>query len=151
MLRHGAKCTIFSRTQSKLDEAAAEMRRDISGAQVLAISGDVREPADLERAMAETVKQFGSLDIVVVGAAGNFLALAENLSYKAFKTVIDIDLLGAWNTCRAAFPYMKASGNANVIAVSATMHYSGTAMQVHPVAAKAGIDAMIRTLALEWG
>lgn len=125
MLRHGAKVCIFSRTQSKLDDAAAEMRRDIPGAQVLAISGDVREPADLEKAMATTAEKFGGIDIVVVGAAGNFLALAENLSYKAFKTVIDIDLLGAWNTCKAAFPYLKKSGNANIVAVSATMHYQG--------------------------
>ncbi|KAI9009230.1 hypothetical protein DFJ74DRAFT_700025 [Hyaloraphidium curvatum] len=150
-LRHGAKCTIFSRTQSKLDAAADEMRRDIPGAQVLAIAGDVRNPEDIEAAMKTTAEKFGGIDIVIVGAAGNFLALAENLSYKAFKTVIDIDLLGAWNTCKAAFPYLKKSGNANIIAISATMHYQGTAMQVHPVAAKAGIDAMIRTLAIEWG
>lgn len=123
ILRHGGKATIFSRTQSKLDEAANEMRRDIPGAQVLAVAGDVRKPEDLERAMKMTAEKFGGIDIVVVGAAGNFLALAENLSYKAFETVIAIDLLGAWNTCRAAFPYLKKSGNSNVIAVSATMHY----------------------------
>ncbi|KAI9023962.1 2,4-dienoyl-CoA reductase [Hyaloraphidium curvatum] len=151
MLRHGAKATIFSRTQERLDRAAEQMRKDIPGAEVLAISGDVRNPEDLEKAVKATVERFGKIDIVVAGAAGNFLAPIEQLSYRAFKTVVDIDLLGTFNTIKACFPHLKASGNASIIGVTATLHYHGTPWQVHPVAAKAGVDAMFKTMAVEWG
>jgi peroxisomal 2,4-dienoyl-CoA reductase len=83
MLRHGAKGTIFSRTQERLDNAAAQMRSDIPGCEVLAISGDVRNPMDLEKAVKATVDKFGRIDIVVAGAAGNFLSPIETLSYNA--------------------------------------------------------------------
>lgn len=151
MLRHGARGTIFSRTQERLDKAAEQMRKDIPGCEVLAIAGDVRNPEDLEKAVKATAERFGKIDIVVAGAAGNFLAPIEHLSYRAFKTVIDIDLLGTFNvgmswrsaarvgtplnllssntpqTIKSCYPYLKASGNASVIGVTATLHYNGTA------------------------
>lgn len=169
MLRHGAVGCIFSRTQERLDKAADQMRKDIPGAQVLAIAGDVRNPVNLEEAMKATVEKFGKLDTLVACAAGNFLAPIEHLSYNAFKTVIDIDLLGgfpldrqlcsiliplpagSFNTIKAAYPYLKKSGNASCIGITATLHYNGTPWQAHPVAAKAGIDALWRTVASELG
>ena len=118
MLRHGASGTIVSRTQERLDKAAEQMRKDIPGAQVLAIAGDVRTPTDLEAAIKATVDRFGRIDIVVACAAGNFLSPIETLSYNAFKTVVDIDLLGSFNTVKAAFPYLKKNGNSSIIGVS---------------------------------
>jgi len=155
MVRHGAKACIVSRTQERLDKAAREMMSAVPGSEVLPIAADVRKPDELEAAAKKCVEKFGRIDIVVCGAAGNFLAPAEKLSYNAFKTVIEIDLLGSYNTVKACFPYLKESGaqtgNSSIIAVTATLHYRGAANQIHPVAAKAGIDAMIRTLSVEWG
>ncbi|KXS16105.1 2,4-dienoyl-CoA reductase [Gonapodya prolifera JEL478] len=150
-LRHGAKVTIVSRSKDRLEAAAAEMKKNIPGAQVLAVAADVRDPQQLEAAAKATADKFGRIDILICGAAGNFLAPAESLSYRAFRTVIEIDLIGTFNTIKACFPYLKRSGAASVIGISASLHYKGTALQIHPVAAKAGIDAMFKTLANEWG
>jgi peroxisomal 2,4-dienoyl-CoA reductase len=90
------------------------------------------------------------LDILVNGAAGNFMALAENLSPNGFGTVIDIDLKGTFNVSRAAFPHLKQRGGA-ILNISATLQLLGTVGQSHASAAKAGIDSLTRSLAAEWG
>jgi 2,4-dienoyl-CoA reductase [(3E)-enoyl-CoA-producing], peroxisomal len=100
--------------------------------------------------MAETLDAFGRLDILVNGAAGNFVCLAENLSPNGFGTVVDIDLKGTFNVSRAAFPLLKKQGGA-ILNISATLQLLGTIGQSHASAAKAGIDALTRSLAAEWG
>ncbi|CAG8752956.1 3496_t:CDS:2 [Dentiscutata erythropus] len=137
MLRHGAKAAIISRSQDKLDKAAEEMRKEI-GAEVLAIAADVRNPEDVIKAVELTIEKFGRIDILVNGAAGNFLASAEKLSYRAFRTVVEIDLIGTFNASKACFPHLKKSKGV-VINVSANLHY------------QAGVDALTKALALEWG
>ncbi|CAG8522116.1 12045_t:CDS:2, partial [Dentiscutata heterogama] len=152
MLRHGAKAAIISRSQGKLDKAAEEMRKEI-GAEVLAIAADVRKPEDVIKAVELTIEKFGRIDILVNGAAGNFLAAVENLSYRAFRTVIEIDLIGTFNASKACFPHLKKSKGV-VINVSANLHYQAslaTPYQSHAMAAKAGVDALTKALALEWG
>jgi 2,4-dienoyl-CoA reductase [(3E)-enoyl-CoA-producing], peroxisomal len=96
------------------------------------------------------VEAFGGLDILVNGAAGNFMALAENLSPNGFGTVIDIDLKGSFNVSRAAYPHLKVRGGA-ILNISATLQLLGTVGQSHASAAKAGIDSLTRSLAAEWG
>jgi peroxisomal 2,4-dienoyl-CoA reductase len=100
--------------------------------------------------VAATVEAFGHLDIVVNGAAGNFLCRAEELSSNGFGTVVDIDLKGTFNVCRAAFAELKKN-RGQILNISATLHYGGTPMQLHVSAAKAGVDALTRNLAVEWG
>ncbi len=118
--------------------------------EALAIAADVRNPDEVERAIAATVERFGRVDIVVNGAAGNFLCTAEELSPNGFGTVVDIDLKGTFNVCRAAFAELKKN-QGQILNISATLHYLGTPMQLHVSAAKAGIDALTRNLAVEWG
>ena len=101
-------------------------------------------------AVAETVRQFGRLDILVNGAAGNFLCVAEKLSPNGSGTVVDIDLKGTFHVSRAALPHLKLRGGV-ILNVSATLQYLGTIGQVHAASAKAGVDTMTRTLAVEWG
>ncbi|RIB21361.1 2,4-dienoyl-CoA reductase [Gigaspora rosea] len=149
MLRHGAKAVIISRRFDKLDKAAEEMRKEI-GAEVLAIAADVRKPEDIIKAVELTIEKFGRIDILVNGAAGNFLSAIETLSYRAFRTVIEIDLIGTFNTSKACFPHLKKSKGV-VINVSANLHYQATLYQSHAMAAKAGVDALTRAMALEWG
>jgi peroxisomal 2,4-dienoyl-CoA reductase len=118
--------------------------------EAFAIAADVRNPEEVEQAVAATVARFGKVDIVVNGAAGNFLCAAEELSPNGFGTVVDIDLKGSFNVCRAAFEQLKQH-QGQVLNISATLHYLGTPMQLHVSAAKAGVDALTKNLAVEWG
>jgi 2,4-dienoyl-CoA reductase [(3E)-enoyl-CoA-producing], peroxisomal len=97
------------------------------------------------------LKQYGKLDILVNGAAGNFLCPPEALSPNAFKTVIDIDLIGTFHMARASFEALKASGDALIINITATLQLRGSPFQAHAMAAKAGVDALTKGLAADWG
>ena len=100
--------------------------------------------------MQECVARCGAIDIVVSGAAGNFLARAAELSPKGFRTVIDIDLIGSFHVLKAAYPHLRRPGGV-AINISALQSFQPAHAQVHACAAKAGIDQMMRCLALEWG
>src|SRR3989441_470284 len=144
----GASVAICGRTQDKLDSAAEELRA--LGAKVCPVVADVRDMTALEAAFARSRAELGPMDVLVCGAAGNFLVPAEKLSPNGFKTVIDIDLLGSFNASRAAFEQLKET-RGTIIYISAGMAYVPHAYQVHVGAAKAGIDMMMKNLALEWG
>ena len=139
------------------------------------IQGDVRKPEDVGRWVSvATASSGGTLDVLVNCAAGNFLAAADALSANGFRTVLDIDAVGTFSTSRAAFPALKRAaergGSENeaptssssstsspspsspvIINISATLHYGATWWQAHACAAKAAVDALTRSLALEWG
>ena len=144
----GANVAICGRTEEKLDNAAVELRA--FGAKVCTAVADVREMAALEAALAKTKTELGSVDVLICGAAGNFLVSAEQLSANGFRTVIDIDLMGAFNASRAAFSQLQET-KGSIIFISAGQAYMPYAYQVHVAAAKAGIDMMMKNLALEWG
>ena len=148
----GAHLAICGRTQEKLDQAAielAELNAHADG-KTLAAAADVRDAAALAAAFARTQSEIGPIDVLVAGAAGNFLCPAEALSPNGFKTVIDIDLLGAFHAAREAFAQLKATRGC-IIFISAGQAFVPHAYQVHVGAAKAGIDNMMKNLALEWG
>lgn len=148
--RFGADVCIVSRKQDVLDKTAAEIRA-ATGREVLGVAADVREPDAIGRAVAAAVERFGKLDTLVNGAAGNFLAPAAGLSPNGFRTVVEIDLVGTFNASRAAFEHLRGSGNGLVLNISATLHYHGTPLQAHASAAKAGVDALTKNFAVEWG
>lgn len=144
----GARVAITSRKRENL-----ELMRDLiekNGGECFAIPADVRDYAAVEAAISETVKTFGKIDVVVNGAAGNFLCNAGELSANGFGTVIDIDAKGTFNVCRAAFEELKKT-RGQILNISATLHLTATPMQIHVSAAKAAVDAMTRNLAVEWG
>lgn len=144
----GAKVAIFSRSQARIDTAVAELRQH--GGEVIGLTGDVRSYDSLSTALGHVAETWGAIDILISGAAGNFLAPAATLSANAFKTVIDIDLLGTFNVMRAAWPHLNKPG-ARIINISAGQSWLPTVNQIHACAAKAGVDQITRTLALEWG
>jgi len=158
----GASVALVSRSLEHLEPAAKAINdargrsstvsegADSGSGEALAVAADVRNFEQVEKAMAETVARFGKIDIVVNGAAGNFLSPAEALSPNGFGTVVDIDLKGTFNVCRAAFAQLKEH-QGQILNISATLHYLGTPMQLHVSAAKAGVDALTRNLAVEWG
>jgi NAD(P)-dependent dehydrogenase (short-subunit alcohol dehydrogenase family) len=116
----------------------------------MGLSADVRDYAALETVFKKTREDYGEIDVVICGAAGNFPAPAIGMSANAFKAVVDIDLLGTFNTCRAAFEHLRKPG-ASVINISAPQALAPMLFQSHVCAAKAGVDMITRTLAMEWG
>jgi NAD(P)-dependent dehydrogenase (short-subunit alcohol dehydrogenase family) len=148
----GAGIAICGRTQEKLDAAAEGLRKlnAHAGGKVLPVAADVRDPAALEAAFTRTRSEIGPIDVLVSGAAGNFLCPAEALSPNGFKTVIDIDLLGAFHASRGAFEQLKQTRGC-LLYIGAPQAFVPQSHQVHVAAAKAGIDMMMKNLAIEWG
>lgn len=144
----GADIAICGRTQETLDDARAELER--LGARVVARTADVRDAAALADVMAATRDELGPITVLVCGAAGNFPCPAERLSPKGFKAVVDIDLLGSFNACHAAFEQLEAT-RGSIVFISAGQAFTPYLAQSHVGAAKAGIDNLMRNLALEWG
>jgi len=145
---HGAKLAITSRKEENL--IAQKQFIEESGGKCFAVAADVRDFDAVQNAIARTVEEYGHIDIIVNGAAGNFLCAAEQLSPNGFGTVVDIDTKGTFNVCRAAFEELKKS-QGQILNISATLHYLATPMQIHVSAAKAGVDAITRNLSAEWG
>eukprot|EP01065_Artemidia_motanka_P005366 TRINITY_DN1259_c16_g1_i1.p2 TRINITY_DN1259_c16_g1~~TRINITY_DN1259_c16_g1_i1.p2 ORF type:complete len:321 (+),score=109.03 TRINITY_DN1259_c16_g1_i1:79-963(+) len=150
LCKHGAKCVIMGRRVAFLDKAADQLRSE--GLTVAVASGDIRKPADCQKAVQTAVDTFGQLDILVNNAAGNFLSSLDHITPNGFKTVIDIDTLGTFNMCHAAFePLKRSQFGGNIIMMTATLHLGATWYQAHPSAAKAAVDSLSRSMALEWG
>jgi len=144
----GARVSIVGRNLEKSLAAAEAIKQ--AGGQAEGFSADVRDFDSLLTAIEDARTRFGLLDTVVAGAAGNFVAEAAGMSANGFRTVIDIDLLGTYNTMRAAYAHLRRPG-ATLLAISAVQSTMPTAGQSHVCAAKAGIDMLIRCLAVEWG
>lgn len=146
--RHGARVVITSRKQDVLDAAQKEFEKE--NIECFISASDIRDPERIEQVIAATIAEYGSLDIVINNAAGNFPAPIEKISYNGFKTIIDIDLLGTYNVTKAAYTaYMKEYGG-NIVNITAPFEHWGVSYQSHVAAAKAGIDSLTRTCAVEW-
>lgn len=146
--RSGARVSVASRKQENIDAAVRVLR--IHGNDVLGLQADVRDFESVGRAFEAAHQAFGPIDVLVSGAAGNFLADFNALSPNGFKVVIDIDLNGTFHVLRQAFPYLRRPG-ASVINITAPQASVPIRGQVHVCAAKAGVDQVTRVLALEWG
>jgi len=147
--RAGARVAVLSRSQDKVDAAVA--RLEALGALAMGFSADVREYEPLAATLAATATKWGPIDVLVSGAAGNFPALAKNLSPNGFKAVVDIDLRGTYNVTKAAFEaYLRQHGG-HIVNISAPFQNLGVSLQAHVAAAKAGVDALTRTCAVEFG
>ncbi|HEY1342126.1 MAG TPA: SDR family oxidoreductase [Bryobacteraceae bacterium] len=145
---HGSKVMLVGRKQEKLDAAKAAISGAGGTAETAAL--DVREYDALAAALKTTRERWGEIDILLCAAAGNFPAPVTGMSANGFKAVIDIDLLGTFNTCRAAYEHLRKPG-ASVLAISANHAVMPIAFQSHVCAAKAGVELLTKTLALEWG
>lgn len=144
----GADVSVASRSQEKVDAAVSELQSHGGTSHGYAL--DVRDVEAVGDALEAHSKDAGDIDVLVSGAAGNFPALANDMSANGFKSVVDIDLLGSFHVLKSAFPYLKKPG-ASVINISAPQAFLAMPMQSHVCAAKAGVDMLTRTLALEWG
>jgi len=148
LAEQGARVALLGRSQEKLDGAVAGIAK--AGGTAMGLSADVRDFAAVDAAFKKVVQTWGELDVLVCGAAGNFPAPALGMSANGFKSVVDIDLLGTFNCARAAFEHLRKPG-ASIVNISATQAFTPTPMQAHVCAAKAGVDMLTKTLAIEWG
>ena len=144
---HGGNVTVASRKQENVDAAVLQLQGYGQG--VLGLVSDVRDFESVGHAFAQAHDRFGKIDVLVSGAAGNFLAELNALSSNGFKVVIDIDLNGTFHVMRQAFPYLVEG--ASVINITAPQGSVPMRYQAHVCAAKAGVDQLTRVLALEWG
>lgn len=144
----GAKISVISRSQDKVNVAINELKS--YGGEVIGFSTDVRDYAKTQETLKETHQQFGAIDVLISGAAGNFPAPAMGMSPNGFKSVIDIDVMGTFHVLHAAFEYLRKPG-ACFINISAPQAYNPMEFQMHVCAAKAGVDMITRVAAMEWG
>ena len=143
----GATVAVASRSQDKVD-AAVKLLSGHGPAHGYAL--DVRDVEAVAAALADFRGNAGEIDVLISGAAGNFPAPALGMSPNAFKSVVDIDLLGTFHVLRAGFEHLRKPG-ASVINISAPQSSIAMAMQSHVCAAKAGIDMLTKSLSIEWG
>jgi peroxisomal 2,4-dienoyl-CoA reductase len=144
---HGARVAVSGRSAERLAAAV-----DLLGPeQAVGFPLDVRSAESVASVAGAVAAHFGRIDVLVNSAAGNFLAPAATLSGNGYRTVLDIDAVGTFQTSRAAFDAWMRDHGGSIVNISATLHYGGTPLQVHAASAKAAVDAMTRTLAVEWG
>ncbi|MCX2582246.1 SDR family oxidoreductase [Pedobacter sp. MR22-3] len=150
-LKLGANLVITSRKQEVLQKTADEMEEK-TGGKVLAVACDVRDTEQVDHVLAKTLERFGSVDVLLNNAAGNFISPTERLSANAFSSIIDIVLKGTVN-CTLAFGkhWIKEKQAATVLNIVTTYAFTGSAYVVPSACAKGGVLALTRSLAVEWG
>ena len=146
--RNGARVAIVSRSEEKIAAAAKTITDE--GYEAIGMAADVRDFAAVDEALKTAHDTFGKIDIVVSGAAGNFVAPALGMSANGFRTVVDIDLIGTFHVLRACFQYLNRPG-ASLISITAPQAVNPSLYQAHVCAAKAGINMLTKCLAMEWG
>ena len=145
----GANLVLTSRRQDVLDETSAEIKQ-ATGAKILTVAADIRSPEQVANMVAQSVSKFKKIDGLLNNAAGNFISPTEKLSENAFKTIVDIVLLGSFNCTLNAGREMIKSGGGNILSIVTTYAWTGSGYVVPSASAKAGVLAMMRSLAVEW-
>jgi 2,4-dienoyl-CoA reductase [(3E)-enoyl-CoA-producing], peroxisomal len=144
----GATTVLASRKLEHLESAAERLR--VAGGKAATAQLDVRDPERVRSVIEQVKNDHGRIDILVNNAAGNFYVPSETMSVNAWKSVVEIDLYGTFFCAQAVMPIMRAQGGGRIISISMTLHYRGWPQMAHATAAKAGIDALTKTLAVEW-
>jgi NAD(P)-dependent dehydrogenase (short-subunit alcohol dehydrogenase family) len=148
--RLGARIVVASRSREHLDAGLAAL--DHAGCEAVAVPVDVRQPDQVEAMVAAAVKAFGQVDILVNNAAGNFICRAEDLSPNGWNAVIGIVLNGSFYCSRAVGRHLIERGRGgSIVSILANYAWTGSPGTIHSASAKAGVQAMTRTLAVEWG
>jgi peroxisomal 2,4-dienoyl-CoA reductase len=144
----GMHVVLASRKPEHLEPSVEKLHQ--RGGAASAVAVDVREVERVRAMVAEVRARQGRVDLLVNNAAGNFYAPSETLSPNAWKSVVEIDLYGTFFCSQAVAPVMREQGGGRIVNISMTLHYRGWPMMAHATAAKAGVDALTRTLAMEW-
>lgn len=150
-LKLGANLVITSRKLDVLQKTADEMSKE-TGGKVLAVECDVRDYEKVEHVIAQAYDTFGKVDVLLNNAAGNFISPTERLSNRAFDTVVDIVLKGSYNfTLAIGKKWIAEKQVGSILSIVTTYAWTGSGYVVPSACAKAGVLAMTRSLAVEWG
>ena len=151
-LELGASVCITSRKMDVLEVSAKELEAETGGT-VLPVACDVRKYLEVERMLASVLERFGKVDGLINNAAGNFISPTERLSSKAFEVIIDIVLMGTVNCTLALGKHWIATGERDrtIVNITTTYAWTGSGYVVPSACAKAGVLALTRSLAAEWG
>jgi NAD(P)-dependent dehydrogenase (short-subunit alcohol dehydrogenase family) len=144
----GYALVLASRSMDHLRQGERALRR--SGRAVLTVPTDVRQPDQVDALIASTIGRYGRLDVVVNNAAGNFVQPAENITPNGWRAVVGIVLDGTFHVSRAAFPHLRRASAPSIVNIVASYAWTAGPGTVHSAAAKAGVVALTRTLAVEW-
>jgi NAD(P)-dependent dehydrogenase (short-subunit alcohol dehydrogenase family) len=149
-LELGAKVVITSRKEDVLKETKKELE-ELTGGSVHYVAGDVRNVDDVNTTIDSTISEFGRIDALLNNAAGNFISPTENLSTKAFDTVVDIVLKGSYNYSLQIGKYwIENNIKGTMLNIVTTYAYTGSAYVVPSACAKGGVLTLTRSLAAEW-
>jgi hypothetical protein len=148
LARDGYDLVIASRSADHLREGAAALRP--LGARVMEVPTDVRSPEAVDRLLGRVRQEYGRLDVLVNNAAGNFVAPAERISPNGWRAVVGIVLDGTFFTCRASLPLLREASFPSIVNIVASYAWMAGPGTVHSAAAKAGVLALTRALAVEW-
>lgn len=150
-LQLGARCVISSRSMERLEQAAAELAAE-TGGEVLPVACDVRQYLQVEAMLEAAIARFGRVDVLVNNAAGNFISPTERLTPRAFDVVVDIVLKGSYNCTLIVGKHMIEQGiKGAMLNIVTTYAWTGSGYVVPSACAKAGVLALTRSLAIEWG
>ena len=144
----GYDLVLASRSDEHLQAGADRLRG--RGARVLTSPLDVRLPEQVDRTIDAVRSEYGRLDVLVNNAAGNFAAPAERISPNGWRAVVGIVLDGTFYCSRAAFPMLRAAPAPSIVNLVASYAWTAGPGTAHSAAAKAGVVALTRTLAVEW-
>lgn len=147
MARCGADVVVLGRRAEPIEDCANVIRE--LGRKAVAISTDIRLPAQIDSAMLRIKDEFGRLDILVNNAGGQFVTPARELNNKGFETVIRNNLIGSWQMTKAVADHFMLEHGGSIVFVTACVR-SGLSGFVHTAAARGGVLAMMKTLAFEW-
>jgi NAD(P)-dependent dehydrogenase (short-subunit alcohol dehydrogenase family) len=148
MAGYGAHLILASRNLDNLRAVALEV--EAQGVRALPVRTDIRQPDQVDTLLQTALETFGRIDVLVNNAAGSFLSAARKLTPKGWHTVVDTTLNGTFFCCRAVGLRMIEQGGGKIINITATLHFKGSPGLIAPTAAKAGVEALTKTLALEW-
>jgi citronellol/citronellal dehydrogenase len=147
MAQSGAKLVVLGRRPEPIEDCAKAIRE--AGGEAIAISGDIRQPEQIDAAMTRIRGEFGKLNILVNNAGGQFVTPARELNNKGFETVIRNNLIGSWQMTKAVADHFMFDNGGSIVFVTACVR-SGLSGFAHTAAARGGVLAMMKTLAFEW-
>jgi NAD(P)-dependent dehydrogenase (short-subunit alcohol dehydrogenase family) len=149
LAEQGATVALAARRADRLEAVADEIAS--RGGSAIVVPLDIRDATAVGEAVDSVVEQAGRLDILINNAAGNFLVRAEELTPNGFDAVVGIVLHGSAYCSMAAGRHMLRQGSGKILSTVASYAWIGGPYTVHSAAAKAGVIAMTKTLAVEWG
>jgi NAD(P)-dependent dehydrogenase (short-subunit alcohol dehydrogenase family) len=144
----GATVVIASRKAANVEPAAASLDEECAG-RVVAMTLDIRDRDRVQAVVAEILERFGRLDVLVNNGGGQFLAPAETITPRGFDAVVGTNLTGTWNLTRAVADAWMLEHGGRVVNIT-MLSRKGFSGMAHSVAARSGVEAMTRTLAVEW-